>query len=224
VIKVDFMAAVGRMMQGDVNKLHLQNSAYITLLPKIAEAMKVKDYQSISLIHSFTKIMTKAMANRLATKLPALISPCQSAFVKGCCIHDNFILMQQTTKALHHQNSSQVLLKLDINKIFDSVSWPFLLEVLAHLGFKHFWCNVLSNLPYSSSTRVLVNGELGDLICHQCGLRQGDPLSPMLFIMVMDVLNSFITKASERGLLQPILRRGSGHRVSLYADGVVMFL
>jgi hypothetical protein len=122
VIKVDFMGAVGRMMQLDVNKLHLQNSACITLLPKIAEAMKVKDYQSISLIHSFTKIMTKAMANRLATKLLALISPCQSAFVKGRCIHDNFIFMQQIANALHHQNSPQVLLKLDISKIFDSVS------------------------------------------------------------------------------------------------------
>jgi hypothetical protein len=53
---------------------------------------------------------------------------------------------------------------------------------------------------------VLVNGEHGDLICHQCGLKQGDPLSPMLFIMVMDVLNSLVTKASELGLLQPLMR------------------
>jgi hypothetical protein len=65
----------------------------------------------------------------------------QSAFVKGRCIHDNFILVQQTAKALHHQNSPRVLLKLDINKAFDSVSWPFLLEVLAYLGFGP--CNTL---------------------------------------------------------------------------------
>jgi hypothetical protein len=55
-------------------------------------------------------------------------------------------------------------------------------------------------------------------------LRQGDPLSPMLFIMVMDVLNSLVTKASELGLLQPLMRRGNGQRVSLYADDVVLFL
>jgi hypothetical protein len=55
-------------------------------------------------------------------------------------------------------------------------------------------------------------------------LRQGDPLSPMLFIMVMDVLNYLIAKALERGMLHPILKRGSGQRVSLYADDVVMFL
>jgi hypothetical protein len=76
VIKVDFMAAVGRLMQGDVNKLHLLNSTYITLLLKIAEVVEVKDYRPISLIHNFARIITKAMANRLANKLSTLISPC----------------------------------------------------------------------------------------------------------------------------------------------------
>jgi hypothetical protein len=99
IIKVDFMAVVGRMMQGDINKLHLLNSAYITLLPKTAAAIEVKDYRLISLIHSFEKIITKIMANKLATKLPTLVSSCQSAFVKGRSIHDNFFLVQQTAKA-----------------------------------------------------------------------------------------------------------------------------
>jgi hypothetical protein len=93
VIKVDFMAAVGRLMQGDVNKLHLLNSAYITLLLKTAKVVEVKNYCPISQIHSFARIITKAMANRLANKLSTLISPCQSTFMKGRCIHDNFILV-----------------------------------------------------------------------------------------------------------------------------------
>jgi hypothetical protein len=199
VIKVDFMTAVGRLMQGDVNKLHLLNSAYITLLPKTVEATEVKDYRPISLIHNFARIITKAIANILANKLSTLISPCQSAFVKGCCIHDNFILVQQTARVLHRQNSPRVLLKLDISKAFDSVSWPFLFEVLSHLGFGPFWCNILSKLLRSSSTRVLVNGESGDLICHQRGLRQGDPLLLMLFVIVMGVLNSLIRRLVREG-------------------------
>jgi hypothetical protein len=106
IIKVDFMAVVGRLMQGDINKLHLLNSAYITLLPKTTTAIEIKDYQPISLIHSFAKIITKAMANKLASKLLELVSSCQSAFVKGRSIHDNFILVHQTARALHHQNRS----------------------------------------------------------------------------------------------------------------------
>jgi hypothetical protein len=158
IIKVDFMAAVGRLMQGDINKLHLLNSAYITLLPKTTAAIEIKDYQSISVIH------------RLASKLLALVSSCQSAFVKDRSIHDNFILVHQTVRALHHQNRPRVLLKLDISKAFDSVSWPFLFEVLSHLGFGPFWCGILSKVLWSSSTRILVNGEPGELICHQRGL------------------------------------------------------
>lgn len=62
---------------------------------------------------------------------------------------------------------ARVLLKLDITKDFNSVSWPFLLEVLSHLGFGPFWHNLLSKLLSSSSTRVLMNGEPGELIFHQ---------------------------------------------------------
>jgi hypothetical protein len=165
----------------------------------MTEAMEVKDYRPISLVHSFAKIVTKILVNRLAPKLSNLVSVNQSAFVKGWCIHDNFLLVQGTAKALHNLKMPRVLLKLDITKAFDSISWPFLLEVLQHLGFGQVCCTILSKLLRSSSTRVLVNGVPGDLIFHKRGLQQGDPLSPMLFILVMDVLNtspeSFRTEA-----------------------------
>lgn len=224
IIKEDVMEALNRVLQGDVSKLHLLNSAYVTLLPKKAEALEVKDFRPISLIHSFAKIVTKTLANRLASRLPEIVSANQSAFIKGRCIHDNFILVQQTAKAVQKQRVPRILLKLDIGKAFDSVSWPFLLEVLTHLGFGSVWCNIISKMLLSSSTRVLVNGEPGEIIHHHRGLRQGDPLSPMLFIIVMDVLNSLVLRAQELSLLQPVLRRGNGQRISLYADDVVMFL
>jgi hypothetical protein len=128
IIKGVFMAAINRLMQGDVSRLSLLNSAYITL-PKSAEALELKDYRPISLIHSFAKIIMKLLANRLASKLPQLVSLNQSAFVKGRCIHDNFILVQQMAKVLHRQKEARILRKLDISKAFDSVSWAFLLEV-----------------------------------------------------------------------------------------------
>lgn len=78
--------------------------------------------------------------------------------------------------------------RLDVSKAFDSVSWSFLMEVMQHLGFGTAWCNLVSNL-LGTATRILLNGQPGDEIRHKRGLHQGDPLSPLLFILVMDVLN-----------------------------------
>jgi len=97
------------------------------------------------------------------------------------------------------------------------------MEVLGKLGFGSRWRDLLCGLLVSS-TQVLLNGIPGGFIQHKRGLRQWDPLSPMLFILVMDVLNWMLTKASEAGLLQPLSRRPIQHRISLYADDVALFL
>jgi hypothetical protein len=218
------MAAIITLQQGDARGLRLLNAAYITLIPKKKDALAVNDFCPISLVHSFGKLITKILANRLAPYLDSLISTNQSAFVRGRCIHDNFILVQQTAKVLHRQKVPSLFLKLDISKAFDSVSWSFLLEVLQHLGFGCSWRNLVANLLSSSSTRILLNGEPSELIQHQRGLRQGDPLSPMLFILVMDVLNSLFVKAGNEGLLQPLSSCVAGQRLSLYADDVALFI
>lgn len=98
------------------------------------------------------------------------------------------------------------------------------MEVLQHLGFGQVWRDIISGLLASSSTQILMNGIPGERIVHQRGLRQGDPLSPMLFILVMDVLSHMVSKAAEMGLLQPLSQRALQHRISLYADDAVLFL
>lgn len=115
------------------------------------------------------------------------------------------------------------MIKLDITKAFDSMSQAFLLEVLTHLGFGHIWRRLLCNLLATSSTRVLLNGRPGAPIRHHRGLRQGDPFSPMLFIIEMDVLSRLFAKVDELSLLQPLSRRIPHHRLSIYADDVVLF-
>jgi hypothetical protein len=83
------------------------------------------------------------------------------------------MLVQQTAWFLRQQKQPRILLKLDISKAFDSVAWPFLIEVLQHLGFGQIWCDIISGLLASSSTQVLVNGIPGERIVHRRGLRQG---------------------------------------------------
>ncbi|WVZ54094.1 LOW QUALITY PROTEIN: hypothetical protein U9M48_004954 [Paspalum notatum var. saurae] len=198
--------------------------AFITLLPKKTDAVQVKDFRPISLIHSFAKLATKILANRLAPMLPRMVSINKSAFVKGRSIQDNFLLVQQMARALHNTKEPHVLLKLDISKAFDSVSWSFLIEVMTHVGFGPRWRNLICLLLCTSSTRILVNGDPGESIKHQRGLRQGDPLSPMLFILVMEALNSLMNFATANNLLQPLGGQQGKFRLSFYADDVVMFL
>ena len=152
VIKDDIMEALRVIQEGDGRKLHLLNSAFLILIPKKPDAVEVKDFRPISLVHSFAKLVTKILANRLAPRLNSLVSTNQSAFVRGRCIHDNFLLVQQMARFLHNRREPRLLLKLDITKAFDSVSWPFLLEVMSHLGFGRRWREIICCLLRSAST------------------------------------------------------------------------
>jgi hypothetical protein len=139
VIMADFMAAIHCIWARNFRNLGSLNSAFITLLPKVEGATSVRDFRPISLVHSFAKVVTKLLANRLADRLQNMVSPNQTAFIKKRFILDNFMLVQQTTRFLHCQKQARILLKLDISKAFDSVSWAFLLEVLKKLGFGQIW-------------------------------------------------------------------------------------
>jgi len=135
IIKADFMTALVCLQQGDARRLELLNSAYITLIPKKLEALEAKDYRPISLVHSFAKLVTKMMANRLAPHLDKLVATNQSAFTRGRCIHDNFMLVQQTIKVLHRRKISSLFLKLDIS------SQKLLIQLIGlfYWKFCHTW-------------------------------------------------------------------------------------
>jgi hypothetical protein len=94
IISSDVLATLNAIYGGHVFKFRLLNSAFVSLLPKKVDAISVKDFRPISLIHSFAKLVTKILANHLAPLMPSLISNYQSAFVRGRCIHDSFILVQ----------------------------------------------------------------------------------------------------------------------------------
>lgn len=98
--------------------------------------------------------------------------------------------------------------------------WDFLLEVLQQLGFGSKWRGWVSSLP----STVLLNGSRGRWFKHYTGLRQGDPLSPMLFILAMEPLQRLFQIAATEGLLSPLHNRVPGLRISLYADDAAVFV
>ena len=153
-----------------------------------------------------------------------LVSPPQSAFIKKRCIHDNFIHVQGMIKGMHKEKTPGFFLKLDITKAFDSVSWAFLLELLGVLGFGPRWRRWVCLLLSTASSRVMLNGKPGPRIAHRRGLRQGDPLSPMLFILAIDPLHHLFRVASEAGLLLPFRAAPVRFAVSLYADDAGIFV
>jgi hypothetical protein len=171
IIKKDIMTTISWVWSRKMVGLTPLNTTYITLLLKKEEAGEPKDFRPISLVHSFAKLLTKMLANRLASRLSQMVSPNQSAFIKGRFIQDNFMLVQQIARFLHQQKQPHILLKLDISKAFDSVAWPFLLEVLHHIGFGPIWRDIIGGLLCSSSTQLLLNGSSCQRIFHRCGLR-----------------------------------------------------
>lgn len=223
IIHEDITQAINQVANHSSQSLWLLILAYIALLPKKENALRVSEFRPISLIHAFGKLFSKLLANRLALKLQQLVSHNQSAFIKGRNIQDNFLFVNNLVKELHSSKTPAILLKLDIAKAFDSVSWPYLLDRLRTLGFGSRWLGWICSILGSSSSKVLLNGRAGSSFMHGKGLRQGDPLSPMLFILAIDPLQNLLVAAQDEGLLQPLHRRTARFNMALYADDVVIF-
>jgi hypothetical protein len=126
-------------------------------------ADRVKDFRPTSPVHSFAKLVTKILDNRLSRRLNNMVSPTQSALIKVRFIQGNFTLVQQTSRFLHQQNLAKLLFKLDITKAFDSVSWPFMIEVMQQMGFGQEWreiiCGLLGSSLHTSSSQWMSSGQ-----------------------------------------------------------------
>nr|AAK54295.1 putative reverse transcriptase [Oryza sativa Japonica Group] len=174
IIKPELLNALAKFCTGNSQNLEKLNTAIVTLIPKKESPTLLKDYRPISLVHSFSKLAAKIMAQRLATKLDVLIPYSQTASIKGRCIHENFVYVKGLVQQFHRQKKAMVLLKLDISKAFDTVSWGFLLSMMEFRGFGPNWRPWISAIFLTEQTSILINGALTDPIKPARGPRQGE--------------------------------------------------
>ncbi|GJX33316.1 RNA-directed DNA polymerase, eukaryota [Tanacetum coccineum] len=165
------------------------NASFIALIPKIPDAKLVKDFRPISLIGSLYKIIAKILANRLVGVLGDLVSEVQSAFVADRQILDGPLILNEVLQWCKAKKKQTFIFKIDFEKAYDSVRWDFLGDVLNRFGFGAKWCGWIQECLRSSRGSVLVNGSTTEEFQFYKGLKQGDPLSPFLFILVMESLH-----------------------------------
>jgi hypothetical protein len=118
------------------------------------------------MIHNFTKFISKVLSLRLAPKLNDLVDKNQNAFIRTRMIRDNFKYVQRASVLIKKKKILMLLLKLDISKAFDTLSWPFLLDLLRARGFGPRWCGWIEALLATASSKILLNGRPGPAIKH----------------------------------------------------------
>jgi hypothetical protein len=193
-------------------------------LPKKEVVEEIADFRPISLIHAIAKIIAKMLALRLAPHMNELISNAQSAFIKKRSIHDNFLYVKNLASKFNKAKTPALLFKLDIRKAFDSVRWEYILDLLQRRGFPAHFRDWVTALFSTATSRVLLNGIAGAPIMHGRGLRQGDLLSPLLFVLAIDPITQILEEATRVGLLHKLRGRGVILRTSLYADDADIFV
>ena len=205
------------------------NKTCVVSLPKCATPKRITEFRPITCCNVLYKIISKTMDNKLKPLLGDIISANQSAFVPKRLITDNALIAFEIFHAMKRRGERKdgsVALKLDMKKTYDSVEWFFFFEkVMFRLGFSENWVRRIMNCLSSVSLAFKINGQISGSVILSRGLRQGDPISPYLFLIVVSASSTLISKAANEKRIHGVKICNGASRVSrlFFVDDSILF-
>ncbi|KAK4252645.1 hypothetical protein QN277_014390 [Acacia crassicarpa] len=203
------------------------NKTLITLIPKRDNPEYVQHFRPISLCTVHYKCVTKVITARLKGVMDDLISPFQASFIRGRQIQDNLIVGQEVLHTMKKARGRRgfMALKIDLEKAYDRLSWRFIQQTLIMAGLDRGLINLILDCVSSASYNVLWNGEKTEYFKPGRGIRQGDPISPYLFVLCIDRLSHLICDMVNEGKWVPIKTSRGGPNIShlMFADDLLLF-
>lgn len=204
------------------------NDTVIVLIPKVDKPEKLSRFQPISLCNVVYKVISKMLAKRLKGILPEVIGEAQSAFVPGRLITDNVLVAYESVHRIKRKKGNHGLcaVKLDMHKAYDRVEWCFLEGIMLRMGFDVRWVELMMACVKSVTYSVKFNSQITERFIPSRGLRQGDPLSPYLFLLVAEGLSALLSDAEERGAIEGVKVCRDAPSVShlLFADDSLILM
>ena len=225
IVKQDIYQLCFDFYEGNLNIEHI-NMGYITLVPKVGSPVGINDYRPITLLNCCLKILTKLLANRLQKVVLKIVHKNQYGFLKGRTIQDCLAWAFEYIYQCEASKKEIILLKLDFAKAFDTIDHAAMLKIMKSMGFDSRWLKWIDTIFQSGVSSVLLNGTPGRQFHCRRGVRQGDPLSPLIFVLAADLLQSAINKAFRENFLSaPIPQNfGMDYPVIQYADDTILVM
>jgi hypothetical protein len=171
------------------------NSTFLVMIPKENNPHSFNDYRPIALCNLVYKVIAKVISNRIKPYLGKSLSERQLGFLKGRRIQDAIGAAHECIHSIKQKNQKALILKLDLKKAFDCIDWEFLRLILHAVGFGDLLTNWILACVTNANFVVLINGEASSFFKSERGLRQGCPLSPYLFILIMEGLSLLLNKS-----------------------------
>lgn len=205
------------------------NTTNIVLIPKSNKPEGVHHFRPIGLCNVSYKVIAKILTNRMRDLMSRIISPNQRAFLAGRLIQDNIILSHEAFHYLKRKKTGskwEFVLKVDMNKAYDRVEWDFLQAIMRRMGFCKGWVDWVMGCISLVAFNLQIDGRSVDSFQPARGVRQGDPLSPYMFIIVSEVLSlmlqAHINNKDLKGI--KLARKAPVLSHCFFVDDAIMFL